>query len=222
MPVGRNHLYCYADLVIPATEDPTGRDLDRFRALFADFGEPVRSILSRLENFASIHFSPIEEIVLDSSICGRVVLLGDAAHATSPNMAEGASMALEDALVLAQMLAMHGSPDEALSEFSERRRTRIRWVQQRTHRRIASGLCRFRSAIAGSDWQGQPFISEIIECCSRSHSNERTSAATRQRRSGSICVVGPLFQSLEQIAWRWWTRRESSLHRRAEWRSRYA
>ena len=80
-------------------------------------------------------FLSIEEVVLDSSICGRVVLLGDAAHATSPNMAEGASMALEDALVLAQMLAMHGSPDEALSAFSERRRTRIRWVQQRTHRR---------------------------------------------------------------------------------------
>ena len=45
-------------------------------------------------------------------------------------------MALEDALVLARMLAMHGSPDEALSAFSERRRTRIRWVQQRTHRRV--------------------------------------------------------------------------------------
>jgi 2-polyprenyl-6-methoxyphenol hydroxylase-like FAD-dependent oxidoreductase len=135
MPVGPNRLYCYADLVIPATEDPTGRDLDRFRALFADFGEPVRSILSRLENFDSIHFSPIEEVVLDSSICGRVVLLGDAAHATSPNMAEGASMALEDALVLAQMLAIHASPEEALSAFAKRRRTRIRWVQQRTHRR---------------------------------------------------------------------------------------
>lgn len=135
MPVGPNRLYCYADLATAATEDPTGRDLGRFLALFADFGEPVPSILSGLGNFDSIHFSPVEEVVLDSSICGRVVLLGDAAHATSPNMAEGASMALEDALVLAQMLARHGSPDEALSAFSERRRTRIRWVQQRTHRR---------------------------------------------------------------------------------------
>ena len=63
---------------------------------------------------------------------GRVVLIGDAAHATSPNMAEGASMALEDALVLVQMLAVYGSPDKALSAFSERRRPRIRWVQQTT------------------------------------------------------------------------------------------
>jgi 2-polyprenyl-6-methoxyphenol hydroxylase-like FAD-dependent oxidoreductase len=135
MPVGPNRLYCYADLAIPTTEDPTGRDLDRFRVLFADFGEPVPSILRELENFDAIHFSPIEEIVVDSAICGRVVLLGDAAHATSPNMAEGAAMALEDALVLAQMLALHGSLEEALSAFTNRRRTRIRWVQQRTHRR---------------------------------------------------------------------------------------
>ena len=44
-------------------------------------------------------------------------------------------MALEDALVLTQMLAMHGSPAEALSAFRERRFARIRWVRQRTHRR---------------------------------------------------------------------------------------
>jgi 2-polyprenyl-6-methoxyphenol hydroxylase-like FAD-dependent oxidoreductase len=135
MPVGPNRLYCYADLATPVTEDPTGRDRDRFLALFAEFAEPVPSILSELESFDSIHFSPIEEIVVDNAVCGRVVLLGDAAHATSPNMAEGASMALEDALVLAEMLATNRSPDDALSAFSERRRARIRWVQQRTHHR---------------------------------------------------------------------------------------
>jgi 2-polyprenyl-6-methoxyphenol hydroxylase-like FAD-dependent oxidoreductase len=135
MPVGPNRLYCYADLAALATEDPTGRDLVRFLALFEDFAEPVRSILSELESFDSIHFSPIEEIIVDTWVQGRVVLIGDAAHATSPNMAEGASMALEDALVLTQMLATHGSPAEALSAFRERRCARIRWVRQRTHRR---------------------------------------------------------------------------------------
>jgi len=61
--------------------------------------------------------------------------LGDAAHAMSPNMAEGASLALEDALVLARMLKTHGASAESLSVFSKRRRSRIRWVQGRTHRR---------------------------------------------------------------------------------------
>ena len=135
MPVGRNRLYCYADLASAATDDPTGGDRDGLRALFADFGGPVPGILRRLETVDSIYFSPIEEVVLDRWIRGRVVLLGDAAHATSPNMAEGASLALEDALVLARMLAGHRSPDEALAAFGERRRGRIRWVQQRSHRR---------------------------------------------------------------------------------------
>jgi 2-polyprenyl-6-methoxyphenol hydroxylase-like FAD-dependent oxidoreductase len=147
MPVGPTRLYCYADLADVATEDPTGRDLDRLMALFAEFAEPVPSIFGELETFDSIHFSPIEEIVLDTWIQGRVVLIGDAAHATSPNMAEGASMALEDAVVLTQMLSMHGSPPEALSAFSKRRHARIRWVQQRTHRRdrIRTLPVRFRN-----------------------------------------------------------------------------
>jgi 2-polyprenyl-6-methoxyphenol hydroxylase-like FAD-dependent oxidoreductase len=147
MPVGPTRLYCYADLADVATEDPTGRDLDRLMALFAEFAEPVPSIFGELETFDSIHFSPIEEIVLDTWIQGRVVLIGDAAHATSPSMAEGASMALEDAVVLTQMLSMHGSPPEALSAFSKRRHARIRWVQQRTHRRdrIRTLPVRFRN-----------------------------------------------------------------------------
>ena len=135
MPVGPNRLYCYADLATLATGDPTGGDLARFRALFGDFAEPVPGILGALAGFDAIHFAAIEEMTLDSWVRGRVVLVGDAAHATSPNMAEGASMALEDALVLARTLSMHGSVEQCLSVFSERRRARIRWVQQRTHRR---------------------------------------------------------------------------------------
>jgi 2-polyprenyl-6-methoxyphenol hydroxylase-like FAD-dependent oxidoreductase len=130
VPIGPNRLYCYADLATPATEDPTHRELDRFRGLFADFGEPVSSIVGNLDAFDSIHFAPIEEVVTDTWVRKRVALIGDAAHATSPNMADGASMAVEDALVLTRMLMTHKSPDEALSAFTERRRARLNWVRQ--------------------------------------------------------------------------------------------
>jgi 2-polyprenyl-6-methoxyphenol hydroxylase-like FAD-dependent oxidoreductase len=134
MPVSPERLYCYADLVTPERTDPCDRRLDQFRALFGDFAEPVPSILDKLDGVDSIHFSPIEEVVTDT-VQGRVVLVGDAAHATSPNMAEGASMALEDALVLTRMLATRGAAAGALSAFSHRRRARLDWVQQRTRRR---------------------------------------------------------------------------------------
>jgi 2-polyprenyl-6-methoxyphenol hydroxylase-like FAD-dependent oxidoreductase len=82
-----------------------------------------------------VHRSTIEEVALDSWVRGRVVLVGDAAHATSPNMAEGAAMALEDALVLAECLRRFEAIPVALSAFEARRRPRTDWVRAQTHRR---------------------------------------------------------------------------------------
>jgi 2-polyprenyl-6-methoxyphenol hydroxylase-like FAD-dependent oxidoreductase len=133
IPVGQHRLYCYADLTTSGTRlDP---DRDRLRTLFSDFGEPVPRILSRLDAGDAIHVGPIEEVDMDRVVDRRVVLVGDAAHATSPSMAQGASMALEDALILADALASGRSPVEALAAFTARRRSRVLWVKQRTHRR---------------------------------------------------------------------------------------
>ena len=63
------------------------------------------------------------------------MLVGDAAHATSPNMAQGAAMALEDALVLAECLRDCPPTADALAAFETRRRPRTDWVRAQTHRR---------------------------------------------------------------------------------------
>ena len=52
---------------------------------------------------------------------GRVVLIGDAAHSSSPFMGQGGAMALEDGLVLAEMLAGADDVPSACSAFSDRR-----------------------------------------------------------------------------------------------------
>jgi FAD-dependent urate hydroxylase len=117
--------------VIPSSGEPLD-DLDR---LFAEFAEPVPAILDTLRGAGPAHRSTIEEVTLDSWMRGRVLLVGDAAHATSPNMAEGAAMALEDGLVLADSLLQHGVTSAALSAFESRRRPRTDWVQAQTHRR---------------------------------------------------------------------------------------
>jgi 2-polyprenyl-6-methoxyphenol hydroxylase-like FAD-dependent oxidoreductase len=134
LPVEDHRVYCYADLVTPGTEDPIAGDPAGLRTIFKAFGEPARTILNAA-GLEDIHFAPIEEVSLERTYHGRVVLIGDAAHATSPNMAEGASMALEDALILARTLARGGPIPAALAAFADRRRARVRWVQQRTHRR---------------------------------------------------------------------------------------
>ncbi len=63
------------------------------------------------------------------------MLIGDAAHATSPNMAQGAAMALEDALVLADCLRRIPAIPDAIATFQARRRPRTEWVRAQTHRR---------------------------------------------------------------------------------------
>jgi 2-polyprenyl-6-methoxyphenol hydroxylase-like FAD-dependent oxidoreductase len=131
IPVGNGHAYCYCD-VVSSPEEQVDEDLD---SLFSGFAEPVPDLLGSLPDPALVHRSPIEEVALDSWVRGRVVLVGDAAHATSPNMAEGAAMALEDALVLAESLRESEAIPAALAAFEARRRPRTDWVREQTHRR---------------------------------------------------------------------------------------
>jgi 2-polyprenyl-6-methoxyphenol hydroxylase-like FAD-dependent oxidoreductase len=127
--LGQSVVYCYADL---NTGDGAGAATEDWRQSFADFGEPVPSLLVRAND---AYFAPIEEVEPPAWAARRVVLVGDAAHASSPNMAQGAAMAVEDALVLAELLTADQPADEALVAYVERRKARVAWVQEQTHRR---------------------------------------------------------------------------------------
>ena len=127
--LGNSSVYCYADVNTSDAPDTRGPE---WRELFADFADPVPRLL---QHAGDAYFAPIEEVVPPAWTARRVVLVGDAAHASSPNMAQGAAMALEDALVLADALATSHDIDEALTEYRRRRTARIAWVQEQTHRR---------------------------------------------------------------------------------------
>jgi len=136
LPVSAGQVYCYADRTEPrlVADPPEGR-LERLRATFRDFAEPVGGVLASLQTSEQVHVAPIEDVVLDQWSNGSVVLIGDAAHAMSPNMACGAAMAFEDALVLAEIIGENGPTPEALRQFEVRRAARVRWVRAQTDRR---------------------------------------------------------------------------------------
>jgi len=75
----------------------------------------------------------VEEVRLPSWHSGRSVVIGDAAHASAPVWAQGAALALEDALVLADILA-DGGWDTAGARYEARRRPRVEHVQKMTDR----------------------------------------------------------------------------------------
>ena len=134
LAIGAGRVYCYADVRQREATDPTGGDPSRLAAILGEFGDPVRGLLAQMPPASEVWFSPIEEAAPTWSK-GRVVLVGDAAHASSPNMAEGASLALEDALVLAEELTTASTVDAAVAAFRDRRTARVTWVQETSHRR---------------------------------------------------------------------------------------
>lgn len=65
---------------------------------------------------------------------GRVVLIGDAVHATTPHLASGAGIGIESAIVLAEELTRHENLQESLAAFERRRWERCRLVVQNSER----------------------------------------------------------------------------------------
>jgi 2-polyprenyl-6-methoxyphenol hydroxylase-like FAD-dependent oxidoreductase len=134
VPISRESLYVWTTFNAP--RESTDHALDSvtaFRARFAEFTDPrVRGALARLDSTEGILCTDVEEVRQESWVAGRVVLLGDAAHALTPNMGQGAGMAMEDAAVLAEALdtvraGIRPLP-AALASYEERRRPRVATV----------------------------------------------------------------------------------------------
>jgi FAD-dependent urate hydroxylase len=136
LPVGGGLLYCYADVTTDAaTHSELVDPVEQLRRRFSGFADPVPAILEGLHDSVVVHVAPIEEVASPRWGHGATVLIGDAAHGMSPNMAQGAALAFEDALVLAASVRRAGSVDAAVAQFVARRDKRTRWVRAQTHRR---------------------------------------------------------------------------------------
>ena len=99
--------------------------------------EPSSRVLTHDDQ---IHCSALESVELPKWRKDRVLLIGDAAHASSPMMGQGGCMAVEDAAVLAELLETSTSIDAALDAFSPRRRPRVDWIQAQSDKLARDAL----------------------------------------------------------------------------------
>jgi 2-polyprenyl-6-methoxyphenol hydroxylase-like FAD-dependent oxidoreductase len=143
---------------------------DRFGALLAErmksFGGMIGELRTEVANAKNIIYTSIEEVILPLPWHkGRVVVIGDAAHASSPHIAQGATMAIEDAVVLGELLGSSLSVSEGLIEFERRRFPRCKFVQDLSRKTGEDGnlddpeLCRARNENikrAFADFQPRP------------------------------------------------------------------
>ncbi|MBY0559661.1 FAD-dependent monooxygenase [Hyphomicrobium sp.] len=97
------------------------------------FAEPLRTLVNGAANWRS--WSLYRMPPLDRWTSGRAALLGDAAHPVLPFLAQGAVMALEDAVTLARSIASRkGEIETALAEYEQARRTRVAKVAEASER----------------------------------------------------------------------------------------
>jgi 2-polyprenyl-6-methoxyphenol hydroxylase-like FAD-dependent oxidoreductase len=129
-PVGGGRTYGFGHVAEPHFHDDVRGRLARLRCRFDGFAEPVQEFLTALERDEQVHCSTVEWVDQEEWHRGRVVLIGDAAHASTPMMGQGGGMAVEDAYVLTECLRSAETVEVALDRYVSRRKARVRWVQQ--------------------------------------------------------------------------------------------
>ncbi len=152
VPIGDGRIYWFATANYPAGRTPSPAenkaDLER---RFCSWHAPVDAL---------VQSTPAEDILYNDIYDfkplprwsdGRVVLLGDAAHATTPNLGQGACQAIESSVVLARCLAESEDLHAALAQFETQRKPRTSWVTNQSWRlggigQLQNGLvCTLRS-----------------------------------------------------------------------------
>jgi 2-polyprenyl-6-methoxyphenol hydroxylase-like FAD-dependent oxidoreductase len=136
-PVSQQEMYLFL------TEDratneyvPQDQLLPQLSALLSEFTAPVIAQLrAGLGVDSRIVYRPLEGLLVPRPWHrGRVLLIGDAVHATTPHLASGAGLGIEDGLVLAEELAAAGPLGQALERFQQRRWERCRLVVENSLR----------------------------------------------------------------------------------------
>ncbi|WP_067485803.1 FAD-dependent monooxygenase [Actinomadura hibisca] len=125
LPDGR--IYCYATF-----RAPEGRlsDLAEVRRRFGKWHDPIPALLASVEEKDALQHDTYDLSSLPSYAKGKVVVLGDAAHAMTPNLGQGACQAMEDAVVLAAAMADGGGP----VAYDKARRARTQMVVRQSRR----------------------------------------------------------------------------------------
>jgi 2-polyprenyl-6-methoxyphenol hydroxylase-like FAD-dependent oxidoreductase len=129
-PVSPQEMYIY--LVQNITGDPR-LEPERWpavmRELLADFSGRIGEVRDRITDPKRIVYRPVGSLLLPPPwYVGRVVVIGDAAHTPPPQLASGATIAIEDSIVLAELVESDLPAPQVLEKFMTRRYERCRIV----------------------------------------------------------------------------------------------
>ncbi len=130
VPLSPTLMYMF---IVTAEQDSTwyeGPGLAReMQARLKGYGGLIERLRSDIVDPAGVVYRPMINVLVDDPwFKGRVMLAGDSAHTTTPHLAQGAAMAVEDAVLLAELLADRTDLEAAQREFMQRRFERVKFV----------------------------------------------------------------------------------------------
>jgi len=96
-------------------------DTDDLSSLFAGWYRPVLELIAATPKTSILKTSALDREPNKTWGAGRMTLLGDAIHPTTPNLGQGGCLAIEDALVLARCFKKHGATEESLRNYERLR-----------------------------------------------------------------------------------------------------
>lgn len=130
VPISADTMYMYLTTAEPGNPRYRHHELAAdMRAKAASCAPAIRELSKQIIDNDDVVYRPLEALLVEGSWHkGRVALLGDAVHATTPHLGQGAGLAIEDSLVLAEELATHDDVETALFAYRNRRFARCAYI----------------------------------------------------------------------------------------------
>jgi len=135
VPLTQNQLYWFACInATPGNQAFQKISVPDLAHHFRHYHEPIPDIISRTPPEGLIHNDIYDLAPLPHFAYQNILFIGDAAHATTPNLGQGACQAIEDAVILTNELTQNNKVEEAFVAFEKKRLSRTRYVTQQSRR----------------------------------------------------------------------------------------
>ncbi|GAA4245690.1 hypothetical protein GCM10022255_014050 [Dactylosporangium darangshiense] len=192
VPMGRRGVYWYAAAPAPLRTDAKETQLDQLRRAFGGWHVPIPALLAATDPATLLHH-PLLDLhpVAPMRFGARTALVGDAAHAMTPNLGQGACQALEDAVTLAGFVpagdtGRDGEVEAALRRYDAERRPRVALVARRSWQvgRVAGARGAVASAVVRT-------LARLTPASATTRGAERIAAWTPPTPSPVVAPAGP-------------------------------
>jgi len=133
VPLPNQKVYLYV-MINSEESDPkfTEYTVENLVQRFKNYHHPIPELLALMDPEQMIHRDIFDIVPMQRFYLNRTVFIGDAAHAFTPNLGQGACQAIEDAILLAESLSNQRQYQDAFAEFDANRRKRVEWISNQS------------------------------------------------------------------------------------------